>query len=286
MSSNDRVRAVSRRLRDLVEPLAANVYFAPEAHDAYKALGLSYLPGYFCSRGACMGQVPGEVVTAAFAVFNPDIVIPAVTEGWSKTDASSILKAREHGATASLMRILGDAPAGLARAGELLRRAADAANGEGRPIFSGLRSLGWPGDPFGDFWRAADLVREHRGDSHTAAWVSHGVDPVEITLLTELWWKLPLNSYVATRGWRSDQIDAGIERLRSRGLVDVDGDGFTDAGVELRASIEEATDRGEQRVVDALGDDADELLALLEPWAKAVVDSGGYPSDPSKLTRR
>ena len=39
-------------------------------------------------------------------------------------------------------------------------------------------------------------------------------------------------------------------------------------------------------VVDALGDDADELLALLEPWAKAVVDSGGYPSDPSKLTRR
>ena len=135
---------MSRRLRDLVEPLAANVYFAPEAHDSYMELGLSYLPGYFCSRGACMGQVPGEVVTAAFAVFNPDIVIPAVTEGWSKTDASSILKAREHGATASLMRILGDAPAGLARAGELLRRAADAATGEGRPIFSGLRSAPRP----------------------------------------------------------------------------------------------------------------------------------------------
>ena len=66
----------------------------------------------------------------------------------------------------------------------------------------------------------------------------------------------------------------------------VDGDGFTPAGVELRASIEETTDRGEQRVVDALADDADELLALLEPWARAVVDSGGYPSDPSKLTRR
>ena len=86
-------------------------------------------------------------------------MIPAVTEGWSKTDASSILKAREHGAIASLARILGDAPEGLARAAELLRRAADAATGEGRPIFSGLRSLGWPGDPIGDFWRAADLVR-------------------------------------------------------------------------------------------------------------------------------
>src|SRR5437879_7963753 len=172
MPSTDRVRGVSRRLRDLVEPLAANVYFAPEAHGAYGELGLSYLPGYFCSRGACMGQVPGEVVTAAFAVFNPDIVIPAVTEGWSKTDASSILKAREHGATASLMRILGDAPAGLARAGELLRRAADAATGEGRPIFFGLRSLGWPGDAFDGFLRAASLVPDRRGHCLTAAAVA------------------------------------------------------------------------------------------------------------------
>jgi RNA polymerase sigma-70 factor (ECF subfamily) len=50
-------------------------------------------------------------------------------------------------------------------------------------------------------------------------------------------------------------------------------------------AIEEATDRQERRVVEALGDDADELIDLLEPWSKAVVASGGYPSDPSSLTR-
>jgi hypothetical protein len=279
----DEVRAVSRRLRDLVEPIAANVYFAPEAGTAYKELGLSYIPGYFCSRGACMGQVPGQVVVAAFGVFNPDIVVPAVEEGWSKTDAPTILDARRRGATASLARLLGDDPAGIERATELLRRAADAASGEGRPIFSGLRSLGWPGDPLGDMWRAADLVREHRGDSHTCAWVSQGVSPVEITLLTELWWRMPLRSYVSTRGWTPEQIDAAVESLEARGWVKEGA--FTPDGEEVRGSIEAATDEGERAVVTALGDDAAELLALLEPWAKAIVAGGGYPSDPSTQTR-
>src|SRR5215213_3925045 len=102
----DDVRRIGRRLRDLVEPLAANVYFAPEARDRYRELGLSYLPGYFCSRSACIGQVPGEVVVAAFGVFNPDIVIPAVDEGWSKTTRDDLLDARRAGATAALTRIL------------------------------------------------------------------------------------------------------------------------------------------------------------------------------------
>src|SRR5215217_5355584 len=104
---DQRIRQISRRLRDLVEPIAANVYFAPEAQAAYATLRLGYLPGYFCSRGACMGQVPGEVVVAAFGVFNPAIVLPAVDEGWAKTDAATILEARRLGATTALTRILG-----------------------------------------------------------------------------------------------------------------------------------------------------------------------------------
>jgi len=283
MASEERVRAVSRRLRDLVEPIAANVYFAPEAQEAYGELGLDYLSGYFCSRSACMGQVPGEVVAAAFGVFNPAIVIPAVTAGWEKTDAPTILAARQQGATASLRRILGDPPEGIERATELLTRAGDGAAGEGRPLYSGLRSLGFPGDPAGDLWRAADLVREHRGDSHTIAWVSAGIDATEVTLLTELWWRLPLNSYVRTRGWSPEEVDAALERLRQRGVID--GDGFTPAGEELRAEIEVVTDRQERSIVEALGDDAEELFGFLEPWAKAIVAAGGYPSDPSTLTR-
>lgn len=282
---NDRVREVSRRLHDAVEPLAANVYFAPEPQEAYAELGVtSYGAGYFCSRSGCMGQLPGEVVAAVFAVFDPALVARSVAKGWAATTAPEIVDARRRGATAALRRILGDEPDGAPRATELLRRAADAAATPGRPLFAGLRTLPWPGDTVGDLWRAADLVREHRGDGHVAAWVAAGVDAVEVTLLTELWWRIRQGSYAPTRGWSAEVIAAGAARLREQGLAD--DDGFTPDGRALRASIEEATDRAQREVVEALGDNADELFALIEPWARAVVDSGGYPADPTKLGRR
>ena len=283
MPSDEQFRTVSRRLRDLVEPIAANVYFAKEAGALYKDLGLGYMPGYFCSRSACMGQVTPEVVVATFGVFNPAVVKPAVEEGWSKTTATDVLAARQQGAIASLERIFGGVPDGAARATELLRRAGETAPVPAHPIFAGLLSLGFPGDPIGDLWRASDLVREHRGDTHVAAWAGYGVDAVEITLLTELWWKMPLDTYVRTRGWSEDEIKAGLARLRERGLID--GESFTDDGERLRGAIERVTDLGERSIVAALGDDADELLGLLEPMARAVVESGGYPSDPSQRTR-
>jgi hypothetical protein len=282
MINDDEVRRISRRLRDLIEPLAANVYFAPEAQENYKALGLRYIPSYFRSRSACMGDVVGEMVVAAFGVFNPAIVLPAIEEG-RKVGVDDILDARQRGGIAGLTRILEGVPAGIDRATELLRQAGDTCTCEGHSIYAGLRSLGFPGDPMGDFWRAADLLREHRGDSHIIAWTSHDVDAIEVTLLTELWWRMPLKAYVGTRGWSPEEIDAAVGRLIERRLIE--GEGFTSEGEQLRASIEEATDRQERRVVEALGDDADELLAMLEPWSKAVVASGGYPSDPSSLTR-
>jgi hypothetical protein len=230
-----------------------------------------------------MGQVPGEVVVAAFGVFAPALVIPCVERGWAATDRDTILDARHRGATASLRRILGDEPAGATRATELLRRAGEAATSEAHPLFAGLRSLGFPGDPVGDLWRAADLVREHRGDSHNAAWVSYGIDAREITLLTELWWRIPLKSYAPTRGWADDELDEAVERLRERGLLD--GEAFTEAGEQLRGDIESATDRQERAIVAALGDDAEELFGILEPYADAILAAGGYPADPRNMTR-
>lgn len=294
--TDDDVRTRSRRLRDLVEPIAANCYFAPECHHAYQRLGfagpsgerdglqLPDGPAYFTSRGAAIGHVPGEVVAAAFGVFNPEVVVPCVTFGWQTTSREAILGARLEGATASLRRLLGDDPPGMARATELLRRAADAGSVCGRAIFSGLRSLGFPGDPVGDLWRAADLVREHRGDSHVIAWVGAGFDAVEIGLLTELWWRLPLKTYVRSRGWSPTQLDAAEARLAARGLVR-DG-AFTPSGETARAEVEAATDRQERALVEALGDDVEELFTLLRPWSEAVVTGRGYPGDPGALTRR
>ena len=93
-----------------LEPVAGQVYFSPECHAGYAALGFSPSPGtlpggvelpdgpaYFTSRGSVMGQVPGEVVAAAFAVFNPEAAVPAVRFGWSKVDAATICAGAHHG---------------------------------------------------------------------------------------------------------------------------------------------------------------------------------------------
>jgi hypothetical protein len=294
MASDQDVTRVARRLRDLIEPVVAQVYFAPECHEAYVALGFGPSPGrpgsvalpdgpaYFTSRGSCLGQVPGQVVAAAFAVFNPAAVVPSVAFGWSVTDAPTIEAARTEGAISHLRRILGD-PDGLDRASDLLRRAAEPLRPEGRSLYAGLLSLGLPGDPVGDLWRLGDLLREYRGDAHTAAWTSAGLDATEIGLLTELWWRIPTRTYVRTRAWTDAQLDAAADRLRSRGLLD--GDGFTPAGRELRAGVEAATDAQMGGAVAALGDDADELFAILEPWGLAIRAAGGYPAGPGDLVR-
>jgi hypothetical protein len=72
-----------------------------------------------------------------------------------------------------------------------------------------------------------------------------------------------------------------VDRLHERGLID--GEQLTARGHEVREAIEVATDDGERRVVEALGDDAAELFELLRPWAASIVEQGGYPGSPKDL---
>src|ERR1700722_17745003 len=158
--------ARTRQLAMALEPVAGQVYFSPEAPAAYADLGFNPSPGstrhgvalpdgpaYFASRGSLLGQVPGEVVAAAFAVFNPAAVVPAVQWAWTKVDATTICAARTRGGVAQLERVLGQTRDGLARATELMVRAVEPLRPEGKPLFAGLRGLGLPGDPLGDMWR-------------------------------------------------------------------------------------------------------------------------------------
>jgi hypothetical protein len=280
--------ARSRQLGSVLEPVIGQVYFSPECHANYAALGfdpsanqaggvaLPDGPAYFTSRGSVMGQVPGEVVAAAFAVFNPEIVVPCVQLGWSRTDAATICAARDDGAIAQLRRILGDEPAGLDRVNELLGRAVATLRPEGRPLFAGLRSQPLPDTALGAMWRRGDMLREYRGDSHTAAWISAGFDATEIGLLSELYWGLPMRSYSRTRAWTDAQFDAAHARLAARGLVD--DTGFTAAGRAAREAVEVATDAQMRGALEAIGDDFTELVALMEPWGAAVRAGLGYLS--------
>jgi len=280
--SDSELQTRSRALRHVTEPMAAGVYFAAEAQAAYQALGLNYFESYFCSRGACLGQAPWTVICAAFAAFKPAAVEQAVTQGWIHTTPEALLAAREHGAAAQLERVLGAiaAPAAVARATEILFAATDGVDPSGRALFAGLSALDRPDSPFGALWRASDLVREHRGDGHIASWIPY-VDSTEITVMTEIAWGIPRRTYVFTRGWNEEDVSAAEARLTERGLLA--GDELTATGRALRAQIEAATDQSTRAVIERIGDDIDELLTLLTPWADAIVAAGDYPAAPKNL---
>lgn len=286
---DDRESSVrARRLAAAIEPFAGQVYFSPECHQLYADLGFGGSsgtingvampdgPAYFCSRGSILGQAPGQLIASAFAVFNPAVVTPAVTSGWSLTDAGTIERARTEGAIAQLSRILGAAPAGVDRVQNAFERASISLPVEGKPLYAGLLALAVPESPLGAAWRYADRLREYRGDAHTAAWTSAGFDAVEIGLLTELYWGLPLKTYVRSRAWSDDELDAGLRRLDERGLIS--SDQFTDGGRQAREAIELATDRQCRPIIESLGDGFDEVLDVLEPMGRAIREQGGYPA--------
>jgi hypothetical protein len=284
----------ARALAAVLEPIAGQAQFAPECHAGYAALGFAPSPGmagatalpdrsaYFTARGSVLGQVPGELVAAAFAVFNPEVVVPLVAEGWARTDAATMWAARQAGATAQLRRILGDEPPGAAELADLLLAAAEPLPLAGRALFAGQRALDVPADPVARLWRAADVLREYRGDSHILAWAGDGFDPVEIGLLSDLYWGLAPRAHTSGRGWTPEQLAAGEERLRARGLVH--GDALTAAGFERRDRIEARTDTFVAPALAVLGDDLDGVVRRLEPWAEAIRAAGGYLSPAVRFT--
>jgi hypothetical protein len=278
---------VARRLAGALEPFVGSVYFAPECHANYVGLGFAPSradangvalpdgPAYFTSRGSVMGRVAGEVVAAAFGVFNPAAVIPSVSFGWTITDASAIAAARSDGAVAQLRRILGPEPVGCDTVIGALRDMVAVLQPHGRPLFAGVISQPEPIEPVGIAWWLGDALREYRGDAHTAAWIAAGLDAVEIGLLTELFIGLPLDSYIRTRAWSPEQIQAGIRRLTERDLVTADRT-FTDAGRAFRTAIEVATDRQLDAAVQVLGERADEVVTILGGWSSTVRANKGY----------
>lgn len=284
----DELSKRARRLAVALEPVAGQVYFSPEAHANYERLGFGPSPGdfagvpapemasYFTSRGSVMGQVPGELVAAAFGVFNPKTVIKGVNHGWSLTNAQAICTARDEGAIAQLTRIVGTQPEGVERANALLAHATEELRLEGRPLYSGMASLDLPDEPIGSAWRRADMLREYRGDSHVNAWTTAGFSACEICLLTEPFWGLPLRSYSRTRGWTDADFDLATEHLMGNGWLSKDG--LTDEGWTVREGIERDTDVQCQPFIEALDEDLDELVAILSRWSTAIREAKGYPT--------
>jgi hypothetical protein len=267
----------ARRLRDALEPLAAQGFTS--AREPLEALGLSFIPGYVWSRAAALGEPSAAVVVAAFGVFEPTFLAEAYLAGRATASRQDVLLARTAGATHRLEEVLGDDP-DVTALGEALLYALGGISATARPLFSGLREVPLPETPHGRLWRAADLVREHRGDGHLAACIAVGLEPVEMNVLTELWVGYPLRGYTPTRGHPPAVIDEAVDRLRQRGWID--GDDLTQEGAAVRDGIEAATDVSQAEIIAALGDRLDWAVATAAALSTRVVDAGAFMGDERK----
>jgi hypothetical protein len=121
------------------------------------------------------------------------------------------------------------------------------------------------------------MLREYRGDSHTAAWISAGFTACEIGVLSELFWGMPIKTYSRSRGWNEADYDEAIDRLLRDRLITDDGT-LTTEGRAQRELVEQNTDKQMECVVRALGSDIDELIAILKPWGALIREKKGYPA--------
>ncbi|MFI1995592.1 hypothetical protein [Actinoplanes sp. NPDC020271] len=271
--------AVVRQTWRLAEPLHGMIYFVPEAHERYAALGLTGRDGYFASRAAAMGAVGAEPVVAAFYNFNPRLVTAALPAAWEKTTPAAVLAARLDAAGAALTRGLGDAVHSpeVAEAAGLARRAAESVTGrsEGRVLFAAHAALPWPDQPHLILWQAQTILREFRGDGHVAALLLAGLTGLQALVLHAASGEVPERFLRRSRGWSEEQWAGAVDDLRHRGVLEGDEPTLSDAGRALRASIEAATDRLAAPAYTVLGADGCRRLAeLARPLSRTIVAAG------------
>jgi hypothetical protein len=273
----------ARRLRDVVEPIATIGWWSRPAADAFTALGHGFFDGYAWGRAASLGaDVNPTVVVSAFGVFSPGLLVPVIEQARTISSHDQILTARARGASEGLAAACVAIPvATIDAAGRQLLDAMQSIEPGPRHLFGALQSLPVPDNSHGRLWRAAELFREHRGDSHLAACATFDLDMAEMNVLTERWLQYPVGEYSSTRGFSPNQLEQVCDALRSRGWMDPAGD-LTSGGRSARDEIEKRTDDGQAKVIRVLSEQLDDLVRLCQPVSDAILAAHAAPADPRK----
>ncbi|MFF1692332.1 hypothetical protein ACFVXC_01730 [Streptomyces sp. NPDC058257] len=273
-----------RRCHNVLNSLHSTHYFSPDAARELAGIGITHPKAVnFAVRTAAMGPVGAGVVTAAFYNYKHELVARHVPDIWRTASPEDVLAARARTVDATLRRLLGEealTSPEMAEAAELALRATEACSRSARPLYSAHADLPVPEQPHLALWHAATLLREHRGDGHLAVLQNAELDGLEALVSHTATGKGMTPKWTfATRGWNQEEWDAAVRRLHARGLHDGESE-LTEAGVELRQEIEEATDRLDRAPYEHLGEAGVERLTELGTvFAGAALQAGAFPAD-------
>ncbi|MFR9751213.1 SCO6745 family protein [Nocardia sp. 004] len=234
----------ARKIWTTLEPIHDVVYFGTGVKEAGVRIGLrGYWQSYFAFRAAPLGAVTPAAVEAVFAGFHPDMVCRALPEAWERTTPQRCVAARLD-LSAGLLRGVGAEEAVCARAVELLAPVSHAADPTGRALFAANAALALPADPVAALWQLSTSLREHRGDGHVAALVTHGLTGRQALVVQVAAGKAPESVMRAARGVSEAEWATAFDEMRTRGVVEGEPTDpkLTDSGAELLTRVEAATD--------------------------------------------
>ena len=146
-------------------------------------------------------------------------------------------------------------------------------------IETGLQQRGLPAPQLavGEVWQGCTTLREHRGDGHVAALLTHGLSGLEAHLLATGTQGLPTEVLRENRGWTEEEWEGGVTTMAARGLLHPDGRA-TESGQALRRSVEAMTDDLAEQPLAALTDEEiGSLYRALHGCAVQLQASGVFP---------
>lgn len=268
---------IARQLNHCLEPLVAHTYFAEEANEEYRAIGLKPWPtGYFASRGYGLGECTPAVLHAAFFNFAYDVATFGIPECWEKASPTEIGAARDRAVVRALERMTRDATLpDLRRVEELMRIAVAACPTQGRTLFAGTAAMPWPEDPpLLAVWHGGNRLREFRGDGHIAALVAAGIGPTQALVMYAAMRGSYKSALMHSRQVPAEEWEAVDAELTARGLIK--DRKLTQEGAELREAIEETTDRLAMAPWLELGEErSQELRQSVKALSTVICEAGG-----------
>jgi len=239
--------------------LVAWLMWDPGAIARFGELGVPNGAGWLIAwRVAPLGGMSPAAVASTTYSIHPDVIAAVLNLIRSSTTSKDTMRVLNQSVAAGLDDVAPGLTNELAPLANDLWRGVDAVGGEFRPLFAAHRAEPRPSDPALSAWRAANCLRELRGDVHWSICAAHDLDAVEVGLLHSV--MVDSDEYggeewiARSRGWDDVAIAHGWERLASKGWAV--NQRLTDEGRAARHAIEQQTNELTSPAWIAVGEDS------------------------------